>query len=172
MSENKYCGNCGSEKVVFRYGASEWYGSCEVCGYDKGDVTEAEAKEYVERLNDIRTFFESNKSMKRLEAQGISVGKLKRIIGILNEESDDFYCSDSALKCSLEDTDYHWQGVVNEVYIDGEWLPFTERISHGKKPLSKHEDLRYVGKGVRTRMFTDEEWLAKQKENKERIQGE
>lgn len=167
MSENKYCVNCGSEKTFYRYGGREWYGSCGICGYKEGEVTEAEAKGYVERLNDIRAFFEFNKSMEKLEGKGVSVDKLKRIIEILREESDDFYYSDSALQSRLEDTVLKWSDGINEVYIEGEWLPFTERVSHGKKPLFAYEDLRYIGKGVRTRKFTIDEWIAKQKESKE-----
>ena len=59
----------------------------------------------------------------------------------------DFYVSQQAIDFNAfnpypETHDSH----VNMCRVNGNWYPFTEQITAGKKPFSKHSDLKYVGR--------------------------
>lgn len=85
MTGEKYCAVCGSEKSIWRMGAMSWYGSCDSCGFEKGEMAEDVAKEYVDGINKLREVI-STGSMKTLMKKGITVDKLKRMVAILEED--------------------------------------------------------------------------------------
>lgn len=85
MTENKYCGKCGSEKPKYKYGSMEWLGDCEVCGHEESDVPEADVKEYVDCLNKLRDVLASRNSMKDLEEQGITLDTIKSMVALVEK---------------------------------------------------------------------------------------
>jgi hypothetical protein len=76
----------------------------------------------------------------------------------MGKEFRDFYYSDESFKL-FKLGNYNEDEVVCECFIDGKWLPYTETIDAGMKPLSVWEDLKYLGSSNETRYTKATEWI-------------
>lgn len=73
------------------------------------------------------------------------------------EKYKDFYFSKISFEnFTLGSLDEYY--VVCECYIDGFWVPFTEQIDEGMKPLSQWEDLLFLGTSNQTRYTNVKAW--------------
>lgn len=70
----------------------------------------------------------------------------------------DFYFSEKSFE-TFEMSMIDDREVVCECFLNGRWIPFTEQITAGERPLSTWGDLIYLGSSDKVRYTKASEWL-------------